>query len=59
MSYDDCIRIQVSIFTPNALGSTFKEENETIENAWNAAVSVIRAVVTMNIAPAICGHAHL
>ena len=34
------------------LGSTFEEENETSENAGDAAVSGIPAAVAMNIAPA-------
>jgi antirestriction protein ArdC len=41
------------------LGSTFEEENETTENAGEAAVSGIPAAVAMNIAPAVYGHAHL
>ena len=41
------------------LGSTFEEEKETTENAGDATVSGIAAVVPMNIAPAIYGHAHL
>jgi antirestriction protein ArdC len=41
------------------LGSTFEEENETNENAGDAAVSGIPAAVAVNIAPAIYGHTHL
>ncbi len=41
------------------LDSTFEEENETTENAGEAAVSGIPAAVVMNIAPAIYGHAYL
>jgi antirestriction protein ArdC len=41
------------------LGSTFEEENETTENAGDAAVSGIPAAVAVNIAPAIYGYAHL
>ena len=41
------------------LGSTFEEENETTENAGDAAASGIPAAVAMNIAPAVYGHAHL
>ena len=39
------------------LGSTFEEE--TTENAGDAAVSGIPAAVAMNIAPATYGHTHL
>lgn len=41
------------------LGSTFEEENETTENAGEAAVSDIPAAIAVNIAPANYGHAHL
>jgi antirestriction protein ArdC len=41
------------------LGSTFEEENETTKKAGDAAASGIPAAVAMNIAPAVCGHAHL
>jgi antirestriction protein ArdC len=41
------------------LGSMFEEENETSDNAGDAAVSGIPAAVAMNIVPAIYGHAHL
>jgi antirestriction protein ArdC len=41
------------------LGSTFEEENETTENAGDAAISGIPAAIAVNIAPAIYGHAHL
>ncbi|MGC9225524.1 MAG: zincin-like metallopeptidase domain-containing protein [Terracidiphilus sp.] len=41
------------------LRSTFEEENETSENAGDAAVSGIPPAVAVNIAPAIYGHAHL
>ena len=40
------------------LGSTFEEENETTENAGDAAVSGIPAAVAMNIAPAVYDFAH-
>jgi antirestriction protein ArdC len=41
------------------LGSTFEEENDTSENAGDAAVSGNPAAVAMSIAPAIYGHAHI
>ena len=41
------------------LGSTFEEENETNDNAGDAANSGIPAAVAMNISPAVYGHAHL
>jgi antirestriction protein ArdC len=42
------------------LGSTFEEEQETTENAEDAAACGIPAAIAMNIAPAIYGgHAHL
>ena len=41
------------------LGSTFEEEKEMSENVGEAAVSGFPAVVAVNIAPAVYGHAHL
>jgi len=41
------------------LGSTFEVEKETTENAGDAAVSGIPAVVAMTISPASYGHAYL
>lgn len=40
------------------LGNTFEEENETNDNAGNAAVSGIPAAVAMNLSLASYGHAH-
>ena len=41
------------------LGSTLEKENETTENAGEAAVSGFPAAVAVNIDPAVYGHAHL
>jgi antirestriction protein ArdC len=54
---DNCLIVHAAANAQRAvdliLGSTFEEENETTENAGDAAVSGIPAAVAVNIAPAI------